>query len=226
MGSTRSITTRFLSRLPQLNRAGHGRSFRVPVVVPVAVLASVLALAFAASMIAGAGVASATSPSCEQAFSYTGAEQSCVVPPGVTSLPISAVGAAGGSATDCNDDLGAPGGAATGTLPVTSGETLYIEVGGQGADDGDSSGGGFNGGGDTGFSGRVLGRGRGRGRRVGRPHSVLRRFRLAQLTAARGRRRWRRRRRTRRYLRPGRRGCQLVRIGRRRQPGLQQPGGR
>ena len=81
-----------------------------------------------------------------QAFSYTGAEQTFTVPAGVTSLEVAAIGGHGGSAA------GAGGAAAqvTGTIHVTPGETLYVEVGGNGQngnpDGGGIGGGGFNGG--------------------------------------------------------------------------------
>lgn len=89
-----------------------------------------------------------------QTFSYTGGEQTFTVPAGVTSLEAVATGGSGGSAA------GAGGSAAlvTGTVSVTPGETLYVEVGGNGQDggpDGNSgaSSGGFNGGGAGGAGG-------------------------------------------------------------------------
>ena len=72
-------------------------------------------------------------------FSPSGAEQAFVVPAGVSSVDVEAVGGSGapfGSG-------GGRGGAASGTLSVTPGEILYLEVGGNGS----VSGGGFNGGG-------------------------------------------------------------------------------
>lgn len=82
-----------------------------------------------------------------QTFSYTGAQQSFVVPAGVTSVTIEAWGAQGWSGSN----TGGLGGYATGQLDVTPGETLYVYVGGQGTvsiGDAVPSGGGFNGGGD------------------------------------------------------------------------------
>jgi len=82
-----------------------------------------------------------------QTFSYTGAEQSFVVPAGVTSVSIRAHGASGFS----GNFPGGLGGLAEGVLAVTPGETLFIYVGGQGtASTGNMvpEGGGFNGGGD------------------------------------------------------------------------------
>lgn len=88
-----------------------------------------------------------------QTFSYTGAEQTFTVPSGVTSVNVTAVGGHGGSAA-------ASGGAAaqvSGGLSVTPGETLYIEVGGNGIDGNPGgntvSAGGFNGGAPGGAGG-------------------------------------------------------------------------
>lgn len=72
-----------------------------------------------------------------QSFSYTGAEQTWVVPGGVTSITVDVLGA-GGAGT-----LPGKGGRVRSTHTVTAGETLYIYVGGAGA----VSTGGFNGGG-------------------------------------------------------------------------------
>ncbi len=87
-----------------------------------------------------AGPASATSKVTET-FSSTGEEQSFVVPAGVTSVRVRAIGAAGETAfSDSPFQTAAPGGSGAvvgGVLPVTAGETLYVEV----------AAGGFNGGG-------------------------------------------------------------------------------
>ncbi|HET8978904.1 MAG TPA: hypothetical protein VFN87_12145 [Solirubrobacteraceae bacterium] len=74
-----------------------------------------------------APVAAAQSGADTKTFSYTGAEQSWVVPDGVTAINVTAYGALGGG----NPGVG-HGQIATGTITVTPGETLYIEVGGQG----------------------------------------------------------------------------------------------
>ncbi len=74
-----------------------------------------------------------------QTFAYTGAEQTFTVPAGVFVVQVLAIGGHGGSA-------GASGGAGaqvSGDLSVTPGETLYVEVGGNGA----TGSGGWNGGG-------------------------------------------------------------------------------
>ncbi|MGO9752282.1 MAG: spherulation-specific family 4 protein [Solirubrobacteraceae bacterium] len=96
------------------------------------------------------GVASATScpatPGPQTVtFSSIQAEQTCVIPPGVSSVQITAVGAPGGQgATGVSGGAGA---VATGTLSVTPGKTLYIEVGGAGGPNTSGGAGGYNGGG-------------------------------------------------------------------------------
>ncbi len=80
-------------------------------------------------------------------YSYTGAEQTFTVPPGVSSVQITVVGApgaSGGDATEVPPGTGGPGGAggtasATVTPPAS---TLYVEVGGLG----NGTAGGWNGG--------------------------------------------------------------------------------
>lgn len=87
-----------------------------------------------------AGPASASSKVTET-FTSTGAEQSFYVPAGVTSVRVRAIGAPGETAfSDSPFQTAAPGGSGavvTSVLPVTPGETLYLEV----------VAGGFNGGG-------------------------------------------------------------------------------
>lgn len=77
-------------------------------------------------------------------FNYTGAMETWVVPGGVTSIQIECYGAEGGSSV-VGFGNGGLGGYVTGDFTVTPGETLYIFVGGQGAQ---SVTGGFNGGGN------------------------------------------------------------------------------
>ena len=62
-------------------------------------------------------------------FAYTGATQQFVVPPGITSLQVTAVG--GGSDAGYGS-LGATGATVTGDMSVTAGQTLTIAVGGNG----------------------------------------------------------------------------------------------
>jgi hypothetical protein len=63
-----------------------------------------------------------------QTFSFTGGLQTFTVPPCVSSILISASGAQGG--TNTQSVVGGFGGTAVGSLPVTSGDVLYIYVGG------------------------------------------------------------------------------------------------
>ena len=80
-------------------------------------------------------------PASSQTFTYTGAQQTFVVPAGVTSISVDAYGAQGGSlspTTNVNY-----GGRVQADLPVTPGTTIYIYVGEQPT----GLTGGFNGGG-------------------------------------------------------------------------------
>jgi LruC domain-containing protein len=82
------------------------------------------------------------------AFSHTGANQTFVVPPNVSSLTVNLWGAGGGGGSPSRSEAarGGGGGFATGTLAVTPGETLTVVVGGGGSAAG-SGAGGFGGGG-------------------------------------------------------------------------------
>ncbi|MHB1571321.1 MAG: glycine-rich protein, partial [Solirubrobacteraceae bacterium] len=79
-------------------------------------------------------------------------EQTFTVPAGVTSVQVTAVGARGG---DVGAVLGGPGAIATAALPVTPGQTLYVEVGHIpiGGGGGWNGGGGSNGGSGEGGGG-------------------------------------------------------------------------
>jgi hypothetical protein len=84
-------------------------------------------------------------------YTYTGSEQTFVVPYGVTSINVTAVGAAGGGGAAAGGSAGGIGGAGeqvASTLPVTPHGTLYVEVGGEGGAGTTIAGGtgGFNGG--------------------------------------------------------------------------------
>ncbi|HEU4706169.1 MAG TPA: hypothetical protein VFS64_03170 [Solirubrobacterales bacterium] len=96
--------------------------------------------AIAAAMALGAAPAAAAN----QVFGFTGTEQSFVVPGGVHFLSVRLAGGHGGPA-------GGTGGAAAevaGSLEVEPGETLYVEVGGNGENAVEGGEGGFNGGGN------------------------------------------------------------------------------
>lgn len=79
-------------------------------------------------------------------FYYTGAEQSFKVPPGVTSLHVIALGAAGASAAVSGGEPSGYGGRVYAVIPVRPGETLGVFVGGKAS----GINGGFNGGGNGG----------------------------------------------------------------------------
>ena len=99
-----------------------------------------------------------------QTFTYTGGEQMFTVPPGVFSVHVVAIGAAGGNAS-ANPGGTPPGGSGgpaakvSGGLTVMPGELLYVEVGGRGGEGPPNtrgfnfSPGGFNGGGSGGGGG-------------------------------------------------------------------------
>jgi adhesin/invasin len=90
-------------------------------------------------------------PACQGTFVYAGSEQTCTVAAGVRKLSIQAVGGGGGASEAF---AGGTGAAVQAVIAVTPGETLYIEVGGDGH--GSMSGntptdgaGGWNGGGNA-----------------------------------------------------------------------------
>jgi hypothetical protein len=64
-------------------------------------------------------------------FGFTGGSQTFTVPPGVTSVTIEAWGAQGGNITSHQPIDGGLGGRAKGTLTVTPGQVVQINVGGQ-----------------------------------------------------------------------------------------------
>jgi hypothetical protein len=118
------------------------------------VLALVSVAALPGAILAGTGAATArtspeqhagapaAAPPGPTTLSYTGTEQSYVVPSGVTLLSVEAIGAAGGST-----GFGGSGLELTAQLPVTPNEVLYAEVGQPGSTTG---GAGFGGGGAPG----------------------------------------------------------------------------
>ncbi|HEU0250157.1 MAG TPA: choice-of-anchor D domain-containing protein, partial [Solirubrobacteraceae bacterium] len=91
-----------------------------------------------------AAPASAGSLTVTESFSSTGSEQSFTVPAGVTSVRVRAIGAAGeqgiGEGLFASPAPGGAGALVVGQLPVTPGETLYVEVA-----SGSSGGGAFGG---------------------------------------------------------------------------------
>ena len=82
-----------------------------------------------------------------QTFNYTGSIQTYVVPAGVNTLTIAAIGAGGGNETQNYITTGGKGASLSGEFAVNPGETLYILAGQKGGDDFDweASGGGGGG---------------------------------------------------------------------------------
>lgn len=96
-----------------------------------------------AALILALGWAASSAQATTTTFLYTGAEQTFVVPGGVTSVHVVAIGGSGGAATDASGGVAAE---AIGNVNVTPGQTLYVEVGGKGKGLGEGGQGGFNGG--------------------------------------------------------------------------------
>jgi len=85
-------------------------------------------------------VSSVSTTPGSQSFNFTGAQQTWTVPAGVTSITVDAQGAQGGTSSY---GTGGNGGRVQATISVSPGQTVYVNVGGQGS----MSVGGWNGGG-------------------------------------------------------------------------------
>ena len=109
-----------------------------------------LAAAIGAIVLGSSLVTPSTALAATATFAYTNSSQQFVVPSGVTSIDVVVRGAAG-ETMNVNGTAGA-GAEVSATLTVTPGETLQIEVGGQGM----GAQGGYNGGGDSGTGGFFL----------------------------------------------------------------------
>ena len=114
-------------------------------------------------------------PAAAQAtgFGFTGAEQTYVVPAGVSNVSITAIGGNGGTPPPGGGVSGGRGAIVTGIVAVTPGQVLYVHVGGTGG----LPDGGYNGG-DTGVPGRP-------GAAVARPTCARFRSRRAARQSAR-----------------------------------------
>jgi hemolysin type calcium-binding protein len=89
----------------------------------------------AALLVAAFAALPTTASANTQTFLFTGAEQTYTVPADVTAIHITAIGAAGqDSSFDGTNNLAKGGNSAdvSGTLSVTPGQTLHVEVGGVG----------------------------------------------------------------------------------------------
>ena len=99
-------------------------------------------------------------------FAYTGGQQQWDIPAGVTSIHVDLIGGKGGGFVGSSSAAGGAGDHVVGDLAVSPGTTIYVEVGGNGAGAGPSSGtvpGGFNGGSPGGTSSCNIGGGGGGG---------------------------------------------------------------
>ncbi|MCW3065800.1 MAG: hypothetical protein JWN32_2972, partial [Solirubrobacterales bacterium] len=112
----------------------------------------VLVLCAAGVAALSGGATAQAAPCTATPFTSTGSEQSCTVPAGVHAVNVTAIGAHGSDA--CVGNHGGRGATVSATLSVTPGQTLFVEVGGNGggpAGCGATGGpGGFNGGGPGG----------------------------------------------------------------------------
>ena len=124
-------------------------------------------LSAAAILIALSAAAVSPAQAATSTFLFTGAQQQFVVPAGVTSVHVLAVGGAGGSGVAPGGGAGGPAAEVSGDLEVLPGQTLYVEVGGTGigaegfgseAFDGGSYGGDDAGGGGGASDVRLLSR--------------------------------------------------------------------
>lgn len=122
-------------------------------------------IGIALSTVAAVVGLSASSASAETAlFSYTGTEQAFVIPPRVTALTVTAVGGRGGAGSTLGGAFppGGPGGfgaRVVATVPVTPGQTVFVEVGGNGGSASTQQA--FNGGGPSAMTGADAGGGGG-----------------------------------------------------------------
>jgi prepilin-type N-terminal cleavage/methylation domain-containing protein len=82
------------------------------------------------------GTPSSRCTACHE-FTYTNGSQTFTVPDGITSVKLQVWGAQGGSGYYNNVfyNVGGKGGYAVGSLPVTSGSSLYVYVGGKGGEE-------------------------------------------------------------------------------------------
>jgi hypothetical protein len=104
----------------------------------------VVGLLLAAAWMA-ALTASAFAETTTEKFTYTGKQQEFVVPTGVTSVHVEAVGAQGGPAAGEQGGAGGRGAVVSGAVNVKPG-TLYVDVGGPGKQEAGGFNGGANGG--------------------------------------------------------------------------------
>ena len=148
--------------------SGRGVSFTWAA-VSVVVVVSVVAGAASASAGRGAASGSVRTVLRPRTFVYTGAQQRYVVPAGINSVHVEAIGGEGGAGNDGSLGPFPPGGfgaMVSADVPVAPGSILYVEVGGNGVEGGlnaagNGGAGGFNGGGGAFDAGSAAGGGGG-----------------------------------------------------------------
>ncbi|MGH2676985.1 MAG: hypothetical protein ACRDHB_01320, partial [Actinomycetota bacterium] len=91
-------------------------------------------------MLAGVFVATPPASASATTFAFTGSAQTFVVPAGVHQIQVEACGAEGGDGSETGGQ-GALGGCTMATITTTPGESLLVNVGGQGASTVDVTGG-------------------------------------------------------------------------------------
>ena len=116
----------------QTTRTPWGSRLRALALALALALLPLLGLAPAAVVQAASGDCTTSGDQVTCTFSYTGAEQTWQVPPGVSSVQVTAVGGPGSSnvAADGTTVAGGKGANVTATVPLPAGTTtLYVEVG-------------------------------------------------------------------------------------------------
>jgi hypothetical protein len=138
--------------MAEMIREGSLRGWWLRVMFAAAVAVVVIGIGPRAPAEAGSHCTGTTTITCT--YLSTGAEQTFVVPAGVTSIHVVAIGGKGADAArNYQFGRGGYGAEVSGDLAVTPGATVYVEVGG--------NGGGFNGGGASDVDGRGGGGGGG-----------------------------------------------------------------
>ncbi len=92
------------------------------------------AVVLAGALLRVAWAAAAPAAANTATFLYTGSQQQFVVPAGVTSVHVSAVGGRGGNGQWPAGGLGGAPAEVSADVPVLPGQTLYVEVGGPGTE--------------------------------------------------------------------------------------------
>ncbi|MEI8083804.1 MAG: hypothetical protein WCI74_18350, partial [Actinomycetes bacterium] len=114
------------------------RSIRIGALVATGALAGAVLVAVTP---ASAALAASAAQYCGGDYSYgNGSPQTCVVPPGVTALSVTASGSAGAAASVAGGGKGGLAATVTAAVKVTPGQSLTILVGGPGMNGGAAGG--------------------------------------------------------------------------------------